>query len=308
MRVGFIGVGGMGSGMALNLRKSGYELVVHDLRRESAALIEEAGGSWADSVADLAADVDVVFTSLPGPVEMRAVGLDDNGLLNAMRPGTAWFDLTTNSPTVVREVHSACADRGVDLFDAPVSGGPAGARSGKLAIYVGGDEAAFERYRELLGAIGDKVIRVGDIGAGNTAKLVHNSASITIRLAIAEVMSMGVKAGVEPDELWHAMRQGAIGRARTFDRIGDRYLQEAYSPASFALELANKDLRLALELADELGVPMNCARVAQKDFHEALERGWGHLDSQAPLRLQNERAGVEVKLDADQVREVLDRD
>jgi hypothetical protein len=148
---------------------------------------------------------------------------------------------------------------------------------------------------------------VGEIGAGNTAKLVHNCASITIRAAIAEVFTMGVKAGVEPAELWHAMRQGAIGRARTFDRIGDRYLQSAFDPPSFALVLANKDLRLALELADELDVPMKCARLVQQDFQESLDRGWGNLDSQVPMSLQNERAGVEIKLSADEVQSVLDR-
>ncbi|GAA4390025.1 2-hydroxy-3-oxopropionate reductase [Tsukamurella soli] len=307
MKVGFIGLGGMGSGMALNLRKAGYDLLVHDLRRESAAPLEEAGATWAASIAELGAAADVVFTSLPGPVEMQAVALDDGGLLSVMRPGTAWFDLTTNSPTVVREVYATAQERNIDLFDAPVSGGPKGARSGKLAIYVGGDRAAFDRHGAVLDAIGDQVLYVGEIGAGNTAKLVHNCASITIRLAIAEVFTMGVKAGVEPAALYHAIRQGAIGRSRTFDRVGDRYLQSAYEPPSFALVLANKDLRLALELADQFDVPMRCARVAQEDFLEALDRGWGGRDSQSPLQLQNERAGVEIELTAQEVADVFAR-
>ncbi|WP_328469008.1 NAD(P)-dependent oxidoreductase [Actinoplanes sp. NBC_00393] len=307
MKVGFIGLGAMGAGMALNLRKAGHDLVVHDLDRERAAPHLQAGAVWAGSIAEVGAAADVVFTSLPGPTEMRAAGLGDGGLLRAMRRGTAWFDLTTNSPTVVREVHAVCRSAGVELFDAPVSGGPKGATSGKLAIYVGGDQAAFEQYRTLLDAIGDKVLRVGDIGAGNTAKLVHNCASITIRAAIAEVFTLGVKAGVEPAALWHAMRQGAIGRARTFDRIGDRYLQAAFEPPSFALNLANKDLRLALELAGQLEVPMHCAEVVAEDFQEALERGWGGRDSQSPMALQNERAGVTIKLSAEEVQDVLDR-
>ncbi|MEX5710870.1 NAD(P)-dependent oxidoreductase [Parafrankia sp. FMc6] len=307
MKVGFIGLGAMGAGMALNLRAAGYELIVHDLRRESAAEHEAAGATWADSVIDLARQVDVVLTSLPGPQEMQELGLGENGLCSGLRAGAVWFDLTTNSPTVVREVHETCRKHSIELFDAPVSGGPKGARSGKLAIYVGGDQAAFERHRAVLDAIGDQVILVGEIGAGNTAKLVHNCASMMIRSAIAEVFTMGVKAGVEPAALWHAMRQGAIGRARTFDRISDRYLQSAFEPPSFALALANKDLRLAIELADELGVPMHAARLVQEDFAEALERGWGGRDSQTPLLLQNERAGVEIKLSASEVQEVLDR-
>ncbi|KPM54401.1 3-hydroxyisobutyrate dehydrogenase [Frankia sp. R43] len=306
MRVGFIGLGGMGSGMALNLRAAQYDLVVHDLHRESAAEHEAAGATWADTVSDLARSVDMVFTSLPGPQEMQEVGLGPDGLLGALRPGAVWFDLTTNSPTVVREVHAACRKREIELFDAPVSGGPRGARSGKLAIYVGGDKDAFQRHRTVLDAIGDQVLLVGEIGAGNTAKLVHNCASMMIRSAIAEVFTMGVKAGVEPAALWHAMRQGAIGRSRTFDRISDRYLQSAFDPPSFALALANKDLRLAIELADEFDVPMRSARLVQEDFAEALERGWGGRDSQVPLLLQNERAGVEITLSADEVQAVLD--
>src|SRR5437870_2082127 len=190
MKVGFIGLGGMGSGMAHNLQKAGYELVVHDLNRQRGRPFEDAGAVWADTVAELGRAVDVVFTSLPGPKEMREVGLGENGLLSAMRTGCAWFDLTTNSPTLVREVHAVCRKRGVDLFDAPVSGGPKGASSGKLAIYVGGDRDAFDRHGEVLNAIGDQVLYVGEIGAGNTAKLVHNCASMTTRLAIAEVFTL----------------------------------------------------------------------------------------------------------------------
>jgi 3-hydroxyisobutyrate dehydrogenase len=307
MKVGFIGLGTMGLGMALNLRRAGHELVVHDLNRASGAPAEEAGAVWADTVAELAGQVEVVLTSLPGPVEMREIGTGEGGLLSALKPGSAWFDLTTNSPTVVREVHAVAREHGVELFDAPVSGGPKGARSGKLAIYVGGDEEAFGRFGPLLDAIGDQVIYVGEIGAGNVAKLAHNCASMIIRSGISEVITMGVKAGVEPTMLWHALRQGAIGRARTFDRVGDRYLQEAFDPPSFALVLANKDLRLALELADEFEVPMRAARLVQEDFTEALERGWGSRDSQTPLLLQNERAGVTIKLTADEVQGVLDR-
>jgi 3-hydroxyisobutyrate dehydrogenase len=307
MKVGFIGLGAMGAGMAHNLLRAGHALVVHDLRRASATPFEEAGATWAGSVAELAAVSEVVFTSLPGPVEMREIGAGPDGLLSVLKPGSVWFDLTTNSPTVVREVHAVAREHGVELFDAPVSGGPKGARSGKLAIYVGGDKEAFEQQGGILDAIGDKVLYVGEIGAGNTAKLVHNCASMMIRSAISEVFTMGVKAGVEPDALWHAMRQGAIGRSRTFDRVGDRYLQQAFDPPSFALALADKDLRLALELADQLDVPMRAARLVQEDFAEALDRGWGARDSQTPLILQNERAGVDIKLTADEVAAVIDR-
>ena len=307
MKVGFIGLGTMGAGMALNLRKAGHELLVHDVRKDSAQPHLAVGATWVDTVAEAGHAADVVFTSVPGPKEMQQIGTGDGGLLSVMRPGSVWFDLTTNSPTVVQQVHKQFAEMGISVLDAPVSGGPGGARSGRLAIYVGGDRAVFERHKHLLDAIGDQVLYVGKIGAGNAAKLVHNCASMTVRMMIAEVFTLGVKAGVDPLELWHAIRQGAIGRARTFDRIGDHYLQSKYDPPSFALRLAHKDLTLSLDLARQLGVPMPYAEIAFRDFSEALERGWGDRDSRSPMQLQNERAGVAIKVSAEDVHKTLAR-
>ena len=307
MKIGFIGLGTMGAGMALNLRKAGHDVVVHDIRKESAQPHLAAGATWGETLADVARDADVVFTSVPGPREMQQVGLDKGGLLESMRKGSAWIDLSTNSPTVVRDVYKRFQDKGIALLDAPVSGGPAGANSGKLAIYVGGDRDAFERYKPLLDAIGDQVMYVGTIGAGNSAKLVHNLASLVTRMAIAEVFTLGVKAGVEPLELWHAMRMGAIGRSRTFDRIGDQYLQDKYEPANFAVKLAHKDFKLGLDLAHELGVPMSLGEKAMEYYEEALERGWGDRDSRSPMQIQNERAGVTIKVSADDVKKTMAR-
>jgi len=307
MKVGFIGLGTMGLGMALNLRKAGYDLVVHDIRKESAQPLIDAGATWAHTIGDLGSESDVVFTSVPGPKEMKEVGAGEGGLLQSMKPGSVWFDLTTNSPTVVREVHKLAAEKGIDLLDAPVSGGPAGAKSGKLAISVGGDRRVFDSQRPLHDAIGDQVIYVGLVGAGGVAKIVHNCASLSIRMVIAEVFSLGVKAGVEPLELWHAIRQGAIGRARTFDRIGDQYLQNKYDPPNFALRLAHKDLMLSLNLGKELGVPMKYAEVTNEDILEALGRDWGGRDSRSPMQIQNERAGVTIQVSAEEVKKTLAR-
>jgi 3-hydroxyisobutyrate dehydrogenase len=308
MKVGFIGLGMMGGGMALNLRKAGHDLIVYDVRPDIAKPLLGAGAQWAETIAELGRAADVVFTSLPGPKEMQEVGAGEGGLLSSMRSGGVWFDLTTNSPTVVRKIAARFKDKGIQLLDAPVSGGPRGARTGKLAIYIGGDEAAFNHHKALLAAIGDQVMYVGPIGAGNSAKLAHNCASFTTRMAIAEIFTLGVKAGVEPLALWHAIRQGSTGRARTFDRIGDQYLQDQYEPAAFALRLAHKDLTLARELGKELGVPMRYADLANEDFTAALERGWGERDSRSPMKLQNERAGVTVKVSAEDVKKTLARD
>lgn len=305
MKVGFIGLGLMGAGMALNVKKAASQLVVHDLRRDAAKPHLAAGATWADSPRAVAEVSDVVFTSLPGPKEMEAVALGEQGLIRGMRKGTAWFDLTTNSPTVVRRIHATFAEAGLALLDAPVSGGPKGAQSGKLALWVGGDQAVFDRHRAVLDAIGDQAIYIGPIGAGSVAKLVHNCAGYAIQTALAEVFTMGVKAGVEPLALWSAVRQGALGRQRTFDRLGDQFLQGVFDPPAFALRLAHKDVSLATELGRDVGVPMRIANLVREEMTEALNRGWGGRDSRVPMLLQEERAGVSIAVPADRIRDVL---
>ena len=308
MQVGFIGLGTMGASMASNLQTAGYMLVVHDVRRESAIPHLEAGAQWAASPKAVAEACEVVFTSLPGPPEVEAVALDRNGLINGLKKDSAYFDLTTNSPTLVRRIERLYAERGLHMLDAPVSGGPQGAKSGRLAIWVGGDRSIFDKHKKILDAIGDAARYIGPIGAGSVAKLVHNCAGYAIQTALAEVFSMGIKGGVEPLALWEAVRSGAQGRSRTFDRLHDRFLVNKYEPPSFALKLAHKDMRLATELGRELGVPMRLANLAYAELTEALNRGWENRDSRSPMLLQLERCGLEIQVDPHRVQEVLERD
>ena len=308
MQVGFIGLGTMGASMATNLQKAGYKLVVHDLRQNSATPHLNAGAQWAESPKVLAAQCQVIFTSLPGPPEVEAVALGTNGLLEGMERASAWFDLTTNSPTLVRKIHQLCSKRDLHMLDAPVSGGAQGAKSGRLAIWVGGEEAIFLGHRQVLDAFADAARYIGPIGAGSVAKLVHNCAGYGIQMVLAEVFSMGIKAGVEPLALWEAVRTGASGRQRTFDRLQDRFLPNTYDPPSFALKLAHKDMRLATELGRELGAPMRLANMAFAEMTEALNRGWENRDSRSPMLLQLERCGLKVEVDPQRIQEVLDRD
>jgi len=306
MRVGFIGLGMMGGSMALNARnKGGFDVTVHDLRKELAEAHLKAGAKWADTVEDAGRDAEVVLTSLPGPREVEAVG---EALIKVMRKGSVWFDLSTNSPTVVRRLHARFAQNGVSMLDAPVSGGPAGAKSGKMALWVGGDQTVFEQHRKVLDALGDQVIYIGPIGAGSVAKLVHNCAGYAMQLALAELFTMGVKAGVEPLPLWAAIRQGALGRKRSFDRMGDQFLQGNFDPANFALALAHKDVTLATELAREIGVPMRLANLTYAEMTDALNRGWHKRDSRSFLLLQQERAGLNIKVPKEDIEAVLKRD
>jgi 3-hydroxyisobutyrate dehydrogenase-like beta-hydroxyacid dehydrogenase len=208
---------------------------------------------------------------------------------------------------VVRRLHERFGARGVAMLDSPVSGGPAGAKSRKLALWVSGDKDTFDRHKPVLDAIGDQAMYVGPIGAGTVAKLVHNTAGYAILAALAEVFTLGVKAGVEPLPLWQAVRQGAFGRRRTFDRLAEQFLPRLFDPPAFSLKLAHKDITLATELGRELNIPLRIATLVHEELTEALNRGWAERDSRIFMLLQEERAGVNIAVPADKVQEVLAR-
>jgi 3-hydroxyisobutyrate dehydrogenase-like beta-hydroxyacid dehydrogenase len=293
MKIGFVGLGAMGRPMAESLQRAGHDLQVYDLRRV------EGFSNYKSSVTDAAKDCEVLFTSLPGPAEVEAVAPQVQSV-------KAWFDLSTNSPAMVRKLHKQMAAKGIQLLDAPVSGGPRGAQSGKLAIWVGGDAQVFENYKPILQAIGDQPYYVGPIGAGTVAKLAHNAASFTVQAALAEIFTLGVKAGVEPLALFKALRQGATGRKRTFDRLPEHFLPGVYDPPAFTVRLAHKDMTLAMELAAAEGVPMKVGQIALDELAGALQRGWGDRDCRVAMTLQEERAKVSVRVPRERLQDAMD--
>jgi 3-hydroxyisobutyrate dehydrogenase-like beta-hydroxyacid dehydrogenase len=305
MKVGFIGLGTMGYHMAANLQAAGYQLIVNDLRQARAQPLIGNGSSWAQTPREVAADCEVIFTSLPGPREVEAVTFERNGLLAGIRQNAAYFDLSTNSRTTVQKIHRAFSEKGAHMLDAPVSGGPRGAKTRKLALWVGGERQIFERHRALLDAIGDQVSYIGAIGQGTVAKLVHNCSTYALNVVLAEVFTVGVKAGVDPLVLFKAIRQGAAGRRRTYDGLIDHFLPGRYEPAAFALNLAHKDVALASELGREIGVPMRLCNLALEEMTEALARGWGQRDSRCVMLLQQERAGTSIAVEAERLRGLL---
>jgi len=303
--LGFIGLGTMGGRMAGNLQKAGFRLIVHDLHRQAASHHLAAGATWADTPRALAHAADVVLTSLPEPKDVEAVAGGPDGLLAGIKPGAAYFDLSTNAPSVVKTLHAAFAQKGAHLLDAPVSGGPAGAASRKLAIWVGGDKAVFDAHKDVLDAMGDKAAYIGPVGSATVAKLVHNMSSYAVVCALAETFAMGVKAGVEPLALWNAVRQGAAGRRFTFDALIDQWLPGKYDPPAFALKLAHKDVALANALGRELGLPMRICNLTLAEMTEAINRGWGGRDSRAVMLLEQERAGIEVAVEPERLKAAL---
>jgi 3-hydroxyisobutyrate dehydrogenase-like beta-hydroxyacid dehydrogenase len=305
--VGYIGLGTMGGKMATNIQKAGYKLIVHDLHRQSASHHLQAGAEWADTPRALAEKCDVVFTSLPEPADVERVALGADGLIEGMKKGAAFFDMSTNSPTVVKRIHDAFAAKGAHMLDAPVSGGPSGAASRKMAIWIGGDKASYGRHKAVLDAMGDRPSYIGQVGSATVAKLVHNMSSYAVTCALAETFTLGAKAGMDPVALYEAVRQGVSGRRLTFDGLLEQFLPGKYDPPNFALKLATKDVALATALGRELGVPMRICNLTHAEMTEACNRGWEGRDSRVVMLLQEERTGVKIASDPERVKQAAER-
>jgi 3-hydroxyisobutyrate dehydrogenase-like beta-hydroxyacid dehydrogenase len=296
MRIGFIGLGNMGGPMALNMIKAGHSLTVYDIRREVAEPHLAAGAQWADSPAAAAAESEVVFTSLPGPKDVEEVALGEGGILSKLPRGCVYVDLSTNSPTVMRRIQAAFKGKGIEVLDAPVSGGIPGARNATLAVMVGGDRATFEKIKPALDAIGDKVTYVGESGAGAVAKLVHNMIAFCSTQLLAEAFTMGVKAGVSPETLLKVVQDGAYGQGMLLKGTMPRMVFRGnFDRVTFALKLARKDLGLATEVGRELNVPMPIASLVEQDLLAALANGLGEKDSTAAVTIQENRANVKIR-------------
>lgn len=295
MKVGFVGLGNMGNPMASNLVKAGHQLTVHDLRREAATNLLEMGANWVDAPKDVVAGNEVVFTSLPVPRDVEAVVLGENGIMEGATPGTIYMDLSTNSPTAIRRIHDVCAERGVTVLDAPVSGGVYGAAAATLAVMVGGDKAVYDRMKPTLDAIGSHVVYCGTIGNGMVCKICNNLLSMGIGVLMTEALTLGVKAGVDLATLADVIANSSGGNRRLTEKF-PRYLFKGNFEPGFATALAAKDVRLATDLGREYGIPMELSNLVDQRHVEAMFRGWGPEDSDAVSKIQEEKAGVQLRL------------
>ena len=294
--IGFIGLGNMGSGMSRNIQKAGYPMVVHDIREEVTRPLLEGGATLAGSPAEVARLSDVTFTSLPGPNDVEQVTTGPEGILQGIKEGSVYVDLSTSRPTLIRQIEPMFREKGAHVLDAPVSGGKTGAATRNLAVMVGGEREIYERVKPVLDAFGDKVFYAGAIGAGTISKLAHNMMSLAVRQVIAEGLTLGVKAGVDPEALWECVRRGSLGRnGALHEGVARTVFRGEFEPAGFALALARKDLSLATELGREFNVPMPMGNLTEQAAIQGLNRGWGDKDVSILFLLQEEMAGVEVR-------------
>ena len=244
MKVGFIGTGDMGNPMAINVVKAGYETIVNTRRQFRAQNILDAGAGWADSARELGEQCEVVFTALPGPKQFEEVLTDpENGLLAGLKPGSAIFDTTTNSPFVVRKVAELCQSKGVHLLDAPISGGSVGAAAGTLTFMVGGDKAVFEKYLPVLESMGKNLFYLGEVGTGCMAKLVTQYMGYSNFVTTLEAMIVAAKAGLDLGTMYKIVPVSA-GGTRFFEPMMKSVLSRNMGEGSGGVDMIAKDLML----------------------------------------------------------------
>jgi 3-hydroxyisobutyrate dehydrogenase-like beta-hydroxyacid dehydrogenase len=301
MNIGFVGLGRMGSNMARRLAEAGHSVAAYDVRSEAATALAEtvANVRAVKSIEEAARDADLVGTSLPGPREVEAVVLGPGGLLDSMKAGATYIDLSSNSVSLVRRLNETLAAKGIGMLDTPVTGGVTGAANGTLAILVGGDKALFEKTKPTLLALGpeEKIFYCGAAGAGAICKLCNNISGIAQMLAVCEVLTLGVKAGVDLKTLVDVIGVGS-GTSRWVTGGFQRNLfrGDHLTGLFFPVSLSAKDTHLAVELAREVGADVGMLEVCDRDGQMALAKGYGDLNFEAMCRVQEERTGVELRL------------
>jgi 2-hydroxymethylglutarate dehydrogenase len=293
MEVGFIGIGQMGKHMARRIFEAGYNLTIHDISKEAAMPLVEKGARWADSPMAVAAACDVVITSLPTPPIVEQVIYGTNGLKSAWKKGDVYIDMSTNSPALIQKIAKDAADLGVAVLDAPVSGASKGAEMGTLTIMIGGDPAVLEKVRKLLETMGKRIFRVGDVGSGNAAKLVNNLIAIGCSSISAEGMVLGVKAGLDPQVLWDIITT-STGNNWALQQYPNSIFQGNFAPM-YSLNLAHKDIGLAVDMGKEYGVPLQSGAVVEQKLIEAKAAGLGEKSVDSFITRLEQVSGVQVR-------------
>ena len=291
MKVGFIGLGNMGNPMAASLLRTGHSLCVHDLDKDKASNLLEAGAAWAASPRETATDAEAVLTSLPGPAAVEAVVLGEDGVFEGLSGGGALIDTSTGDPGHIQRIAREGAVRGIDVLDAPVSGGVFGARDATLTVFVGGAQAVFNRYETLLRGVGETVVRMGDTGSGVATKLVNNLMMFINFIGACEGMAIGARAGIDPRKLIDVIRP-SMGQSRMMERSLTRFLdgQLLYS----AVDLGVKDMHLGVELGRSHDVPLEIAPMVEDLLRRYQDGGNAQADLLEYVGDYLERSGVDT--------------
>ena len=290
MKIGLIGLGIMGKPMAKNLLKAGYDLTVSDLNQASVDEIVAAGAKAATN-AEIGETCDVVLTMVPNSPQVKAVMLGEDGVAAHMKPGSVFIDMSSINPVASKEIAAELAKRGIEMLDAPVSGGEPKAIDGTLSFMVGGKQEIFDQYKELLGAMGASVVRCGDVGAGNTTKLANQIIVACNIQALSEALTLAKMAGVDPELVFQAIRGGLAGS--TVMNAKAPMMIEGNDKPGFKIDLHIKDLNNALDCAHTVCSPLPMTAAVQEIFQWLHNNGCGQDDHSSIIKYYKKLTGIE---------------
>ena len=292
-KLGFIGLGIMGKPMAKNLLKAGFSIVAYDLNKDAVEDVVKAGALAASSSKEAAGKAEVIITMLPDSPDVKEVILGKDGVLEGIKPGSIVIDMSSINPLVSQEIEKELRKKGVQMLDAPVSGGETGAIQGTLAIMVGGEEKIFKESMEIFKAIGKNIVHVGGIGAGGFVKLVNQIIVAVNIAAVGEAFTLGTKAGLDPQVIYQAIRGGLAG-STVLETKAPMMFARNFKPG-FKIRLHHKDLQNALSTAKDLGVPLPLSSFVQQIILSLMTEGRGEEDHSALATFFEKMAKVEIK-------------
>lgn len=292
MKIGLIGLGIMGKPMAKNLLKAGYDLTVSDLNQASVDEIVAAGAKAATN-AEIGETCDVVLTMVPNSPQVKAVMLGEDGVAAHMKPGSVFIDMSSINPVASKEIAAELAKRGIEMLDAPVSGGEPKAIDGTLSFMVGGKQEVFDKYKDLLGAMGASVVRCGDVGAGNTTKLANQIIVACNIQALSEALTLAKMAGVEPELVFQAIKGGLAG-STVMNAKAPMIMDHNFKPG-FRIDLHIKDLNNAIETGHGVGAPLPLTAAVMEMLQTLHADGFGSDDHSAIARYYEKVAGSTIQ-------------
>ncbi|WP_010236236.1 NAD(P)-dependent oxidoreductase [Clostridium arbusti] len=284
MKIGFIGLGVMGKNMANNILKNGHELKVYDVSEEIVKEFQDRGALVGENPAEVAKEADVVMTSLPNSEIVKNVILGEKGVLKGARPGTIIIDLSSITPKAIQDIAKAAEKNDVEVIDAPVSGGSIGAEKGTLTIMAGGKREVVNSVTDLLKNIGEKVYYVGNVGAGDTVKLVNNLLLGANMAAVSEALTLGMKAGLDADILFEVISKSS-GTSYALTSKYEKFIKEKNFKPGFMVDLQYKDLQLAIDTAKDLRMPLPIGNLTQQMYEMARSEDMGKEDISAMMKV-----------------------
>ncbi|WDL95761.1 NAD(P)-dependent oxidoreductase [Alicyclobacillus sp. ALC3] len=279
VRIGFVGTGVMGKSMARNLMNAGYSLVVYNRSADKAQELIDAGAAWAATPGDVAAATDVVITMVGFPTDVEEVYLGADGIVERAREGAILIDMTTSAPALARKIAEHAAERGLSALDAPVSGGDIGAKNGSLVIMVGGDEQAYAQVLPVFQVLGQNIILHGPAGMGQHCKMCNQIAIATNMIGVSESMAYAMKSGLDPQKVLASITGGAAG-SWSLSNLAPRMLRGDFAPGFYIQHLV-KDLRIALEMAEQLQMELPGVKMSEEMYDALVKRGEAYSGTQA---------------------------